>query len=98
MKDIKDHRLISLNPLWHWTDSKIRIDAFISVLAYLLIKLLQYLATKQKLKISIPSLVTALKGIREGIMLYPDKPVERKIDKIPQFQKTLLSPFGVIPN
>ncbi|MBI5207583.1 MAG: hypothetical protein HY934_07300, partial [Candidatus Firestonebacteria bacterium] len=33
----KDHRIISLHPIWHWTDSKIRIDAFISVLAYFLI-------------------------------------------------------------
>lgn len=97
-KDIKDHRLISLHPLWHWTDSKIRIDAFISVLAYLLIKLLQYLASQQGLKMSIPSLITALKGIREVVMVYSDKTAERKIEEIPPLQEKLLKTFGVIPN
>ena len=97
-RDIKDHRLISLHPLWHWTDSKIRIDAFISVLAYLLIKLLQYLASKQGLKMSIPSLVTALKDISEVVMVYPDKTAERKIVEIPTLQEKLLRTFGVISN
>jgi len=64
-KTIKDHRIISLHPIWHWTDSKIRIDAFISVLAYLLIKLLQYLAKEDGLQMSVASLITALQGIRE---------------------------------
>ncbi|MBI5207345.1 MAG: hypothetical protein HY934_06080 [Candidatus Firestonebacteria bacterium] len=38
-RTIKDHRIISLHPIWHWTDRKIRIDAFISVLAYLFDKI-----------------------------------------------------------
>jgi transposase len=93
---IKDHRVISLHPIWHWTDSKIRIDGFISVLAYLLIKLLQYLATKENLKMSVPALLTALKGIREVVMIYPDNSVERKLEDIPTLQKKLLRKFGAI--
>jgi transposase len=94
--DIKDHRLISFHPIWHWTDSKIRIDAFISVLAFLLIKLLQHQAEKAGLKMSIPSLTEALTGIREVMMVYSDKTVERRIDEVPQLQEKLLKTFGVI--
>src|SRR4030043_1179574 len=89
-KAIKDHRIISLHPIWHWTDSKIRLDAFISVLAYLLIKLLQYLAKQDGLQMSIASLITALKGIREVFMIYSDNTAEMKLEDLPPWQKQLL--------
>lgn len=95
-KTIKDHRIISLHPIWHWTDSKIRIDAFISVLAYLLIKLLQYLARQNGLQMSVASLITALQGIREVLIVYADNTAERKLEKLPPLQKQLLHKFGVI--
>jgi transposase len=95
-KTIKDHRIISLHPIWHWTDSKIRIDAFISVLAYLLIKLLQYLAKEEGLQMSVASLITALRGIREVLMVYADNTAERKLEELPPLQKQLLHKFGVI--
>jgi len=95
-KTIKDHRIISFHPIWHWTDSKIRIDAFISVLAYLLIKLLQYLAKEDGLQMSVASLITALQGIREVLMVYADNTAERKLEELPPLQKQLLHKFGVI--
>lgn len=95
-KTIKDHRIISLHPIWHWTDSKIRIDAFISVLAYLLIKLLQYLAKEDGLQMSVASLITALQGIREVFMVYADNTAERKLEELPPLQKQLLYKFGLI--
>jgi len=95
-KTIKDHRIISFHPIWHWTDSKIRIDAFISVLAYLLIKLLQYLAKQDGLQMSVASLITALKGIKEVFMIYSDNTAERKLEDLPPLQKQLLHKFGVM--
>lgn len=94
-KTIKDHRIISFHPIWHWTDSKIRIDAFISVLAYLLIKLLQYLAKDDGLQMSVASLITALQGIREVFMVYADNTAERKLEELPLLQKQLLHKFGI---
>lgn len=94
-KTIKDHRIISFHPIWHWTDSKIRIDAFISVLAYLLIKLLQYLAKEDGLQMSVASLITALQGIREVLMVYADNTAERKLEELPPLQKQLLQTFGL---
>ncbi len=98
-KTIKDHRIISLHSRklsGHWTDSKIRLDAFISVPAYLLIKLLQYLAKQNGLQMSAASLITALKGIREVFMIYSDNTAERKLEDLPPLQKQLLHKFGVI--
>jgi len=41
---IKDRDLVAYHPGYHWTDSKIRVHAFVCVLALLLLKLLQYVA------------------------------------------------------
>ncbi len=95
-RTIKDHRIISLHPIWHWTDSKIRIDAFISVLSYLLIKLLQYKAKESGLDMSVSSLITALKGIREVLLIYPDNIAEKKLEELPPLQNQLLRKFGLI--
>jgi len=94
-RTLKDHRIISMHPLWHWTDSKIRMDAFISVLAYLLIKLLQYLADQAGLKMSVASLITALEGIREVFLVYPDKTAEKRLEDQPPLQQQLLAAFGL---
>src|SRR3972149_5112813 len=95
-KTIKDHRIISLHPIWHWTDSKIRIDAFISVLAYLLIKLLQYKARKEGLDMSVSSLITALKGVREVLLIYADDTAEKKLEDLPPLQDQLLKTFDLM--
>ena len=95
-KTIKDHRIISFHPIWHWTDSKIRIDAFISVLAYLLIKLLQYLAKEDGLEMSIASLIKALEGIREVLLVYPNNTAVKKLENQPPLQIQLLTKFGLI--
>lgn len=94
-KTIKDHRIISFHPIWHWTDSKIRIDAFISVLAYLLIKLLQYLAKEDGLDMSVASLIKALEGIREVLLVYPDNTAVKKLEDQPPLQMQLLKTFGL---
>lgn len=95
-KTIKDHRVISFHPIWHWTDSKIRIDAFISVLAYLLIKLLQYLAKEDGLEMSVASLIKALEGIREVLLVYPNNTAIKKLEDQPPLQMQLLTKFGLI--
>jgi len=95
-KTIKDHRMISFHPIWHWTDSKIRIDAFISVLAYLLIKLLQYLAKQDGLEMSVTSLIKALEGVREVLLVYPNNIAVKQLEDQPLLQMQLLAKFGLV--
>src|SRR5207248_834242 len=39
--DMKDHHFLSWEPMFHWTDSKIRVHAFYCVLAWTLASLLR---------------------------------------------------------
>ena len=88
--------MISFHPIWHWTDSKIRIDAFISVLAYLLIKLLQYLAKQDGLEMSVTSLIKAFEGAREVLLVYPNNIAIKQLEDQPPLQMQLLTKFGLI--
>src|ERR1700722_5287011 len=46
-RDLKDPRMLSTRPQFHWTDHKLHVHAFICVMAYLLVTLL-HLRAKQK--------------------------------------------------
>jgi hypothetical protein len=46
-RDLKDPRMLSTRPQFHWTDQKLHVHAFMCVMAYLLVTLL-HLRAKQK--------------------------------------------------
>jgi hypothetical protein len=46
-RDLKDPRMLSTRPQFHWTDQKLHVHAFLCVTAYLLVTLL-HLRAKQK--------------------------------------------------
>jgi transposase len=46
-RDLKDPRMLSTRPQFHWTDQKLHVHAFVCVTAYLLVTLL-HLRAKQK--------------------------------------------------
>jgi hypothetical protein len=46
-RDLKDPRMLSTRPQFHWTDQKLHVHAFICVMAYMLVTLLHRRA-KQK--------------------------------------------------
>lgn len=45
-RDLKDPRMLSTRPQFHWTDQKLHVHAFICVTAYLLVTLLHRRATR----------------------------------------------------
>ena len=72
-KQMKNPHFLGWSPMFHWTDSKIRVHAFYCVLALLLTSLLQReLARNQAL--SINRILEELGGIRETFVIYPRKP------------------------
>lgn len=64
-RDLKDPGMISTRPQFHWTDQKLRVHAFLCVMAYLLVRLLWWRYRRQaSLPLSPRSLLAQLKKIR----------------------------------
>lgn len=69
--DMKDPHFLSWEPMFHWTDSKIRVHAFYCVLALMLGSLLQRRAAQNGLSLSLQALFQALNGIQEVTNIFP---------------------------
>jgi transposase len=70
-RDLKDPELIQFRPMFHWTDSKIRVHAFSCVVALTLVGLLHRQVVQAGVEISRSRLVEELKQVRVVTNLYP---------------------------
>jgi transposase len=66
-KRMKDTRFLSFRPIFHFTDSKIRVHAFYCVLAYLLTSLINIEFEDLGIKTSIPNMLECLQDVRHVI-------------------------------
>jgi len=69
--EMKNPHFLSWEPMFHWTDSKIRVHAFYCVLALILGSLLHRQAAQHGLALSLPSLLQSLARIQEVTNIYP---------------------------
>ena len=92
---IKDRDLVAYHPGYHWTDSKIRVHAFVCVLALLLLKLLQYVAKQNGLAMSCKVLIEELEDVTMVIVVYPDRKTARKTTTLSTVQRSLFDLFGL---
>jgi len=69
-RDLKDPELVQVAPMFHWTDSKIRVHVFTCVLAMTLQGLVQRRVVQAGLDLSCGSLMRELREIREVTNLY----------------------------
>lgn len=94
--------LISFTPIYHWTDQKIRVHAFMCVLALLLLNLLERELSMKGLNLSLSKIMHQLERIREIILFYPKRmKVIGKIskrDKVQQRIYDILSLERYAPN
>ena len=79
IKLLKDPHLISWQPMRHWTDTKIRAFAFCSVMALMLIRIMEYKATINDIKMSPQVLKQELKDLKEVILMYDKNKVQKKV-------------------
>jgi transposase len=70
-RQLKDPHVVSFSPMFHWTDSKIRVHIFCCVLALAIAHLMRREADRTGLHLSVRDLLTTLAGIGESILLYP---------------------------
>ena len=92
---IKDRDLVAYHPGYHWTDSKIRVHAFVCVLGLLLLKLLQHVARQNGLGMSCKVLIEELEEITMVILIYPDRKTTRKITTLSRVQQSLFDLYGL---
>lgn len=71
-RQLKDPHVVSFSPMHHWTDSKIRVHVFYTVLALSIAHLMRRTAEHAGLHLSVRELVSELAGIGETVLLYHD--------------------------
>jgi transposase len=69
-RQLKDPRVVSFSPMFHWTDHKIRVHVFYCVLALAVAHLLRRQAAQAGLHMSVRELLGTLAGIQETVLLY----------------------------
>ena len=70
-RDMKNPHFLGWSPMFHWTDSKIRVHAFYCVLALTLTSLLQRRLHQHGLDLSLSRMMQLLGGIEEVLLIYP---------------------------
>jgi len=77
-KQMKNPHFLHWSPMFHWTDSKIRVHAFYCVLALTLGSVLQREVWQKGEQLSINRLLEELGGIRETLVIYPRRQGQRQ--------------------
>jgi len=77
-KQMKNPHFLGWSPMFHWTDSKIRVHGLYCVLALLLTSLLQRDLAQKGEELSTNRILEELGGIRETLIVYPRRQGQRK--------------------
>src|SRR6266705_1240001 len=70
-RQLKDPRVVSFSPMFHWTEHNIRVHVFTCVLALQIAHLMRRQAARAGLRLSVRELLAELAGIGETALLYP---------------------------
>jgi len=92
----KDPFLVRWTPMYHWTDSKIRVHGLTCVMALLFLSLLHKKMKEAKVSMSLDRAMESLRSIRLAYCYYPRKaqPV-RKICRLSSTEKELLTALNL---
>ena len=77
-RDMKNPHFLGWSPMFHWTDSKIRVHAFYCVLALSLTSLLQRALHQKGHDLSMARMLELLGSIKEILLVYPKALGEKK--------------------
>ena len=69
-RQMKDPKVVSFSPMYHFTDQKIRVHVFYCVLALMIARLMVRHADHAGLHLSVRELLDTLAGIQETVLLY----------------------------
>jgi transposase len=98
-RQMKDRTVVSFNPMFHWTDEKIRVHVFYCVLALALARLMRREAAQAGLDMSVRELLSTLGEIEETVLLYQGdrgRPrARRMLTEMDPTQERLYDLFGL---
>jgi transposase len=99
-RQLKDPHVVSFSPMHHWTDQKIRVHVFYTVLALTVAHLMRRQAAQAGLDLSVRALLHELSGIGETVLLYHDggkgRPrAQRLLTDMTPTQRTLADLFNI---
>jgi hypothetical protein len=69
-RQLKDTRVVSFSPMFHWTEHNIRVHVFTCVLALQVAHLMRLQARRAGLDMSVRVLLSELSAIAETVLLY----------------------------
>ncbi len=92
-KFLKDRHYLHFEPVYHWTDQKIKVHALMCVLGLILVKLLLYRISQANLSMSLPVLMEELKDMKKIILVYPQGQVKQKLSRLSSIQEKLFHLF-----
>jgi transposase len=72
-RQMKDPKVVSFSPMFHWTDQKVRCHVFCCVLALAIAQLMRREATRAGMPVSVRELLKTLASIQETVLLYPSE-------------------------
>lgn len=92
----KDPFLVRFQPMYHWTDSKIRVHGLTCVMALLYLSLILKRIREARLEMSLDQVMEVLRGIRLAHCYYPRKsqPV-KKVCRLGRTERELLTALNI---
>ncbi|MBI4872730.1 MAG: IS1634 family transposase [Candidatus Riflebacteria bacterium] len=98
-RQMKDPKVVSFSPMFHWTDQKIRVHVFYCVLALMVARLMVREADRNGMHMSVRELLETLAGIQETVLLYQGERgrprARRMLTEIDPTQQRLYDLFGL---
>lgn len=98
-RQMKDPDIVSFSPMFHWTDSKIRVHSFYCVIALTIARLMRRHAQHAGITMSVTELLDTLAGIEETVLLYQGERgrprARRMLTEINPTQQRLYDLFGL---
>ena len=98
-RQMKDPKVVSFSPMFHWTEQKIRVHVFYCVLALMAVRLMTRETERAGLHMSVRELLEQLASIQETVLLYQGergRPRARRVTtEMDAVQKRLYDLFGL---
>jgi transposase len=98
-RQMKDPKVVSFSPMFHFTEQKIRVHVFYCVLALMVARLMVREAEHAGMHMSVRELLNTLAGIQETLMLYQGERgrprARRMLTEMDPTQRRLYDLFGL---